>query len=66
MFARPRFALIPPAGPDDTLTAMAHAMGCATMVDAPRPPVPVMARPMPPQAGAPAARRLPAPLRGLR
>jgi len=60
MFARPRTPLIHPAGADDMLAGMAHAMGCATLVDAPRAPGPVKAAPAPTQAGDPTHVRHPA------
>jgi len=39
MFARPRFTIAHTWDGDDMLAIMAHAMGCATLVDAPRQPV---------------------------
>lgn len=60
MFARARFPLIHPAGPDDMLAGMAHAMGCATLVDGPHAPPPASAAPPPTMARARPTERRPA------
>lgn len=44
MFACPRFTIAHTSDGDDMLAIMAHAMGCATLVDAPRQPVAAIVR----------------------
>jgi hypothetical protein len=39
MFTRPRFSIAQTSDGVEMLAVMAHAMGCATLVDAPRQPV---------------------------